>query len=196
MPQTRKNFTLNDRFVLYLNSALSLENAATERLQARIRQTKVGDSKAQLQHHLEETKEQQIRLKNLISSLGGKPTREKGSLPVASSSKKIENLLKKYMTNVEVELKGAKEDAIIESSEIVFYDLLIQFAQKAATVVGGDAIPALTQSLSEERAMMDWIKANNPVLITQLWPDTSAPAVETNMIEPSLSEESNTIKTN
>ncbi|HEX5976498.1 MAG TPA: hypothetical protein VFY68_04430, partial [Nitrososphaeraceae archaeon] len=88
--------------------------------------------------------------------------------------------------NVEVELKGAKEDAIIESAEIVFYDLLIQIAQKASAIVGGDAIPALTQSLSEERTMMDWIKSNTPVLITQLWPDPKAPAVEMNVSEPSF----------
>ncbi len=161
-----------------------MENAATERLEARIRQTKLVDSKAQLQHHLEETKEQQNRLRNLIYNLGGKATREKGRLPITSSSNSIENSLKKYMTNVEVELKGAKEDAIIESAEIVLYDLLIQIAQKAATIVGGDAIPALTQSLSEERTMMDWIKSNTPVLITHLWPDTTTPAVETNVSEP------------
>jgi ferritin-like metal-binding protein YciE len=182
--QKRRDITLNDRLVLYLNGALSMENAATERLEARIRQTKLVDSKAQLQHHLEETKEQQNRLRNLIYNLGGKATRDKGRLPITSSSNSIENSLKKYMTNEEVELKGAKEDAIIESAEIVLYDLLIQIAQKAATIVGGDAIPALTQSLSEERTMMDWIKSNTPVLITQLWPDTTAPAVETNVIEP------------
>jgi ferritin-like metal-binding protein YciE len=185
----RKDITLNDRLVLYLNSALSLENAAIERLQARIRQTKLADSKVQLQHHLEETKEQQVRLRSLISNLGGKPTRDKGSLPIASSSKSIESLLKKHMTNIEVELRGAKDDAVIESGEIVLYDVLIQLAQKAATTVGGDAIPVLTQSLSEERAMMDWIKANNPVLITQLWPDISSPTVETKTIEPSLGED-------
>ena len=182
--QKRRDITLNDRLVLYLNGALSMENAATERLEARIRQTNLVDSKAQLQHHLEETKEQQNRLRNLIDNLGGKATREKGRLPITSSSNSIENSLKKYMTNVEVELKGAKEDAIIESAEIVLYDLLIQIAQKAATIVGGDAIPALTQSLSEERTMMDWIKSNTPVLITQLWPDTTTPTVETNVSEP------------
>jgi hypothetical protein len=37
----------------------------------------------------------------------------------------------------------------------------------------------LTQNLSEERAMMDWIKANTPVLVSQLWPDTLTPAVRT-----------------
>ncbi len=26
---------------------------------------------------------------------------------------------------------------------------------------------------------MDWIKANTPVLVSQLWPDTSTPAVRT-----------------
>ena len=163
-----------------------MENAATERLQARIKQTTLEDSKAQLQHHLEETKEQQNRLKNLISNLGGNATRDKGRLPIPASS--IDNMFKKHMTKMEVELKGAKEDAIVESAEIVLYDLLIQLAQKAATIVGGDAIPALTQSLSEEREMMDWIKANTPVLITQLWPNTSAPVVETEGVVPGFGE--------
>jgi ferritin-like metal-binding protein YciE len=179
LPQRHKDITLNDKLILYFNNALSMENAATERLQARIKQTILNDSKAQLQHHLEETKKQQNRLKSLISNLGGKATRDKGRLPIPASSKSIENILQKHMTKAEAELKGAKEDAIVESAEIVLYDLLIQLAQKAANIVGGDAIPALTQSLSEERAMMDWIKANTPVLITQLWPNTLSPVVET-----------------
>jgi ferritin-like metal-binding protein YciE len=141
------------------------------------------DSKVQLQHHLEETREQQNRLKQLISTLGGNPTADKGHLPIPSSSKSIKNSLKKHMTDAEVELRGAKEDAIVESAEIVLYDTLIQLAQKASTVVGGDAIPILTQNLDEERAMMDWIKANTPVLITQLWPDITASVVGTEVRE-------------
>src|ERR671911_2077720 len=185
---SQKQITFNDKLALYLNDALSMENAAIERLQTRIKQTRLQDSKVQLQHHLEETRQQQVRLKQLISGLGGKATRDKGRLPIPSSSKSIENLIKKHMTNAEAELKGAKEDAIVESAEIVLYDMLIQLAQKAATVGGGDAIPALTQSLSEERAMMDWIKANTPVLITQLWPNTSAPVVETEGVVPGFGE--------
>ena len=175
--QKLKNITIQDKLALYLNDALSIENAAIERLQSRIRQTRLQDSKVQLQHHLEETREQQNRLKQLISTLGGKPTADKGHLPIPSSSKSIENSLRKYMTDAEVELRGAKEDAIVESAEIVLYDTLIQLAQKASTEVGGDAIPILTQNLDEERAMMDWIKANTPVLITQLWPDLAASVV-------------------
>ena len=49
--------------------------------------------------------------------------------------------------------------------------------------MGGDAIPILTQNLDEERAMMDWIKANTPVLITQLWPEIAASVVGTEVRE-------------
>jgi ferritin-like metal-binding protein YciE len=139
--QKLKNITFQDKLALYLNDALSIENAAIERLKSRIRQTRLQDSKVQLQHHLEETREQQNRLKQLISTLGGKPTADKGHLPIPSSSKSIENSLKKRMTDAEVELRGAKEDAILESAEIVLYDTLIQLAQKASTVVGGRCNP-------------------------------------------------------
>ena len=121
--------------------------------------------------------------------MGGKATRDKGRLPIPSSSKSIKNLIKKHRTNAEAELKGAKEEAILESAEIVLYDMLIQLAQKASPIIGGDAIPALTQSLSEERAMMDWIKANTPVLVSQLWPDTSTPAVGTGEGQPGIGED-------
>jgi ferritin-like metal-binding protein YciE len=177
---SQKQITFNDKLALYLNDALSMENAAIERLQTRIKQTRLQDSKVQLQHHLEETRQQQVRLKQLISGLGGKATRDKGRLPIPSYSKSIENLIKKHMTNAEAELKGAKEDAIVESAEIVLYDMLIQLAQKAATVGGeGDAIPILIQNLNEEKAMLDWIRANTPVLITQLWPSIAASVVGT-----------------
>jgi ferritin-like metal-binding protein YciE len=175
----RKNVTFTDKLVVYLNDVLSMENAAIERLQLRTRQTKLQDPKLQLRHHLEETRGQQNRLKQLISDLGGKPTRDKSRLPLPSPSNSIENFFKIHMTDAEAELRGAREDAIVESAEIVLYDTLIQIAQKAATEVGGDPIPVLTQNLDEERAMMDWIKSNTPVLITQLWPHIAASVAET-----------------
>ena len=174
-----KKISINEKLALYLNDALSIENAAIKRLQLRLRQTRLPDIKVQLQHHLGETKEQQSRLKQLISSLDQKPTNDRGRLPLTSSPKSIEKMLKKSMTDAEEELKGAKEDATVESAEIVLYDMLIQFAQKASVVVGGDAIPILSQNLAEERAMLDWIKANTPVLITQLWPDITSSVVGT-----------------
>ena len=185
----RKNISINEKLALYLNDALSIENAAIKRLQLRLRQTRLPDIKVQLQRHLDETKEQQSRLKRLISSLDQKPTNDRGRLPVTSSPKSIEKMLKKSMTDAEEELKGAKEDAIVESAEIVLYDMLIQFAQKASVVVGGDAIPILSQNLAEERAMLDWIKANTPVLITQLWTDITSSVVGTEEVETEASQQ-------
>jgi ferritin-like metal-binding protein YciE len=110
-----KNISINDKIALYLNDALSVENAAIKRLQLRLRQTRLADIKEQLQHHLDETKEQQNRLKRLISSLGQKPTNDRGRLPVMSSPISIEKML---MTNTErkkisqPQISGQDSDAI------------------------------------------------------------------------------------
>jgi ferritin-like metal-binding protein YciE len=36
------------------------------------------------------------------------------------------------------------------------------------------AIAILSESLSEERAMADWIRTNTPDMIAQLWPEIEA----------------------
>ena len=41
----------------------------------------------------------------------------------------------------------------------------------------GDAVPVLTQNLAEERAMADWIRANTPAMITQLYPEIQSSIV-------------------
>jgi ferritin-like metal-binding protein YciE len=82
---------LHDKFVLYLNSSLAMENAALERVQKRVQQTILEDSKQQLQNHLEETKQHQDRLRQLITKLGGSPTQEKGNLPIAMPPDSIRN---------------------------------------------------------------------------------------------------------
>lgn len=72
---------MHDKSVLYLNSALAMENAALARIQRRVQQTILEEAKQQLQHHLEETKEQQDRLRQLITKDGGTATQEKETLP-------------------------------------------------------------------------------------------------------------------
>jgi hypothetical protein len=48
------------------------------------------------------------------------------------------------------------------------YDTLLQVAQ---LMNAGDTVPVLNQNLAEERAMADWIRANTPSMITQLYPE-------------------------
>jgi ferritin-like metal-binding protein YciE len=61
-----KRLTPSQKLTLHLNEALAIENAAVQRLQSRIKQTRLENVKQRLQVHLEETKGQQNRLKQLV----------------------------------------------------------------------------------------------------------------------------------
>ena len=167
-----KEITSSEKITLYLNEALSMENAAVERLKLRIKQTKIESVKQRLQLHLEETREQQNRLKQLISDVGGKnPTKDKAQLPIPWATKTMANMIGRMMTSAELELKGTKEDAVIENAEIVLYDMLMQLVERMGIT---NAISVLNQSLSEEKAMAEWIRTNAPDVLMQLWPEIEA----------------------
>lgn len=172
--QYAKRLTLEEKLAQYLNEALSFENAAVSRLQSRIKEIQLEDAKQQLQQHLEVTKEQQNRLKQLITNLGARPTNDSGQLPILVPPRTLANTLKKSMTSAEKQIKSAKEDLVIENAEVTMYDTLLQVAQ---LMNAGDTVPVLTQNLAEERAMADWIRANTPAMITQLYPEIQSSIV-------------------
>jgi ferritin-like metal-binding protein YciE len=172
--QSAKRLTLEEKLVKYLNEALAFENAAVSRLQSRIKEIQLESAKQQLQQHLEVTKEQQNRLKQLITNLGARPTNESGQLPIPVPPRTLANTLRKSMTSAEQQIMAAKEDLIIENAEVTMYDTLLQLTQ---LMNAGDAVPALTQNLAEERAMADWIRANAPAMITQLYPEIQSSIV-------------------
>ena len=170
----RQKLTLEEKLAQYLNETLSFENAAVSRLQSRIKEVQLEDAKRQLQQHLEETREQQNRLKQLITSLGARPTNDSGQLPTLVPPRTLANTLKRAMTSAEQQIKSAKEDLVIENAEVTMYDTLLQLAQ---LMNAGDAVPVLNQNLAEERAMADWIRANTPAMITQLYPEIQSSIV-------------------
>jgi ferritin-like metal-binding protein YciE len=140
-----KQITPKQKLTLYLNEALSIENIGVQRLQSRIKQTKIENARQRLQLHLEETRGQQDRLKQLISDLGGgkvAATKDKAQLPIPTPPKSLAKIAGKIMTRAELELKGAKEDAIVEKSEIILYDMLIRMAHLMKVE---EAISVLTQ---------------------------------------------------
>lgn len=172
--QSAKRLTLGEKLAQYLNETLSFENAAVSRLQSRIKEIQLEDAKQQLQQHLEVTREQQNRLKQLITNLGARPTNDSGQLPILVPPRTLANTLKKSMTSAEKQIKSAKEDLVIENAEVTMYDTLLQVAQ---LMNAGDTVPVLTQNLAEERAMADWIRANTPAMITQLYPEIQSSIV-------------------
>jgi ferritin-like metal-binding protein YciE len=170
-----KRLTSAQKLTLHLNEALALENAAIQRLQSRIKQTRMENVRQRLQAHLEETKRQQDRLKQLISDLGNgqknAATKDKAQLPIPTPPKSLTNIFGRMMTSAEYELKATKEDAIVENAEIILYDMLTHLAERMNAV---NAIAILSESLSEEKAMADWIKTNTPDMVAQLWPEIEA----------------------
>ena len=170
---------LNDKFILYLNTALAMENAAIERLQSRIKRTILEDAKQQLQHHLEETREQQDRLRQQITKLGGTPTQEKAKLPISSPPESIAKTMENTMmtSNEERELNESIQDTIIENAEVTGYNMLIQMALKMNVA---DAIPSLRQNLNEEEEMFGWLRANAPAMFAKLWPQIESEPLSLN----------------
>ena len=163
-----------------------MENAATDWVQQRIEETPLLLARQQLQYHLEETLQQQERLRRIVIDLGGSPTSMKASLPMLlpGNMETISNTVKKaaksMMTSddddgkkavdAEKELMQSKQDAIIENAEIVSYKMLIQMAQETGHK---EVIPDLNKSLQEEVSMSNFIMGNAPLMLRMLLPQAA-----------------------
>ena len=190
----------NQKIIQYLNDALAMENAAEARIQSRVQETIVDATRIQLQDHLEETRSQKDRLKQIIRSHGGKPTDAKAELPIlkpntidlvrddvtsssSSTTKSTQNPASQALRGnpsvksivketddirlaAERELIQTERDAIIENTEIVKYKMLMEIAKKVGAL---DAMPVIDQNLKEEEQMANWIIANMPSMLRQLW---------------------------
>ncbi|MEM3094870.1 MAG: DUF892 family protein [Nitrososphaera sp.] len=180
------NSALNDKLMQFFNEALAMEHAAEDRIHARINETPVEQTRQQLQYHLEETRQQQGRLRELVTNMGGSPTTANASLPsikpatadtitgmVKETAKSVASEESRQTLDAEKELMRIKEDAIIENAEIVSYKLLMEMTDKAGLK---DASAKLQQSLQEEVAMANFIACNAPLILSLLWPKLEAPA--------------------
>lgn len=192
MALEEQNPMSNENLLQYLNEILSVENAAIERIQSRIQETSLEDIKEQLQHHLQETINQQQRLSNLIKNRGGIDTSTKADLPILNpkteTTSRVDEMISTatttdrqneealtYIVNetenvrmkAEKELIETKQYAVIENAEIVSYNMLVEIAKK---VSANDAIPIFEQNLKEEESMAKQIMINAPKTLNQLWP--------------------------
>jgi ferritin-like metal-binding protein YciE len=188
----------NQKIIQYLNDALAMENASEDRLQSRIQESIVEDTRIQLQNHLEETRSQKERLKQIITGHGGEPTQVKAELPLlkpntldlvrnhltsrssaGSSSDRqpqepqgnpsIETIVKE---TDDVRLAPEKELIQSERDAIIEYGEIVKYKMlmEIAKKVGAmDAIPVIDQNLKEEEQMASWIIASTPALLRRVW---------------------------
>jgi ferritin-like metal-binding protein YciE len=188
----------NQKIVQYLNDALAMENASEERIQSRLQETIVDDTRIQLRDHLDETRNQKDRLKQIITSHGGEPTDAKAELPnlkpntidlvrddvTSSSTAKSagnrgsadlqQNSSVRSIVKETDNVRLAAERELIQTER----DAMIENAEivkykilmEIAKRVGAmDAIPVIDQNLKEEAQMADWIIANTPNMLSRLW---------------------------
>ena len=174
-----KNKDEKNKFIDNLNEILSIENAVIERLERRILETPIKDSKNLLQQHLQEEKEQQRRLLDLISSYGKKPTNSKADIMSLQSlinearEKKNNNttttdtnIMTKISTIIndndnnsdntimkseEIEILNTKEDALIKNNEVSSYKTILKIAEG---VMDKDILNILKQNLQEKKQYM------------------------------------------
>jgi ferritin-like metal-binding protein YciE len=188
----------NQKIVQYLNDALAMENAAEDRIQSRLQETIVDDTRIQLQDHLEETRSQKDRLKQIITSHGGEPTDAKADLPILISNTidLVRDDLRSSSTDQSANNAGSPDSqgnpsvkSIVEETDNIRLaaekeliqterDAIIEYAEivkykilmEIAKKVGAiDAIPVIDQNLKEDEQMANWIIANMPNLLRKVW---------------------------
>jgi len=188
----------NQKIIQYLNDALAMENASEDRLQSRIQDSIVEDTRIQLQNHLEETRSQKERLKQIITGHGGEPTQAKAELPLlkpntidlvrddltsrSSAGSSSNSQPQEPQSNPSVEtivketddVRLAPEKELIQSERdaIIEYGEIVKYKMlmEIAKKVGAmDAIPVIDQNLKEEEQMASWIIASTPALLRKVW---------------------------
>jgi ferritin-like metal-binding protein YciE len=188
----------NQKVIQYLNDALAMENASEDRLQSRVHESIVEDTRIQLQKHLEETRNQKERLKQIITSHGGEPTHAKAELPFlkpntidlvrddltsqSSSESSINARSQESQSNPSVEsivretdvvrLAPEKELIQTERDAIIEYAEIVKYKMlmEIAKKVGAmDAVPVIDENLKEEEQMASWIFANTSALLRRVW---------------------------
>ena len=188
----------NQKIVQYLNDALAMENASEDRIQSRLQETIVDNTRTQLQDHLEETRNQKDRLKQIITSHGGEPTDAKAELPIlkpntidlvrddvksSSATKSINDAassdsqgnpsVKSIVKETDnVRLAAEKELIQTERDAVIEHAEIVKYKvlMEIAKKVGAmDAIPVIEQNLKEEEQMANWIISNTPNMLRRLW---------------------------
>jgi len=151
-----------------LNLALSYENAAVDRLEKRLSETIVPEVKQKIIHHLDQTKNQQERLRERIKVLGMgmEPTSDKGRLPIPEPPQKLKMMIESSSSDKEREVWESLNDLIVERAEAIMYRGGIEALQLLKA--DKETIKALEKNLKEEEVFGDWLEKINPKIAKRL----------------------------
>lgn len=147
MPET----DIRDKLTSYISDAVALEENVEQMLAGMISTTEDPQMRARLEHHKEETRHQQERLRGRLEAYGESPSAVKGMAAKAGAAMK--GVLD--MGRGEKAGKNARDGYATEHLEIAAYQLLERVAIRA-----GDQETAAVarENRSEEEAMARFIE--------------------------------------
>ena len=153
--------SLQDVLIDELRDLYSAENQLVKALPKTIKGTKNAEMKAIVRNHLEETKNQVLRLREVFQHLGKKPTGE--------HCKGMEGCIEEVKEALEKDEEGALKDAGImgaalrvEHYEIAGYSAAIAMAK---VLKEREIVALLTESLTEEKnAAKNVLTGSAPIL--------------------------------
>jgi class 3 adenylate cyclase len=189
---TRNDFQTDLNLVKELNNILSIENAASVRIASRIDNTLIQELKEILKKHLEVTNIQKVRLQDIITQFGGRPTNAKADLlssfvstitptttiTTTQSGDNQENLKKigeqnkilKRSLPEDYEIIQLRQDFAINHDELKAYESLIENIQIMDFPHKQENLSLLEKSMREEEVMVYWYKTHTPLILDSLWP--------------------------
>jgi ferritin-like metal-binding protein YciE len=145
---------LRDKLISYIQDAYAMENQIVEILEKQVKATqRFPDIQAQIQQHLEATKQHRQRMEDRLGFYDTKPSAVKGAVSNvmgnvagAAAGARADSLA-----------KDARDDYVTEHLEIAAYELLIATAQAFGD---RDTIRACAMNLHDEVEMAHWFETH------------------------------------
>jgi ferritin-like metal-binding protein YciE len=160
-----------ERFMRWLRDAHAMEEQAEQMLSSVVRRIDTyPELKAQLERHLEQTRQQAERLRACIERRKGSPSALKGT--VAKMLGVAQGLSGLFVGDEVV--KAALATYTFEHMEIASYKILVAAADRLGDT---ETKQVLEESLREEQAMAEWLEAHlDPVTVQYLGSEESPKA--------------------
>jgi len=145
---------LHNKLISYIQDAYAMENHIVEILEKQVKATqRFPDIQAQIQQHLEATKQHRQRMEYRLGFYNTKPSAVKdavtsvmGNVAGAAAGARTDSLA-----------KDARDDYATEHLEIAAYELLIATAQAFGD---RDTIQACEMNLRDEVVMAHWLESH------------------------------------
>jgi ferritin-like metal-binding protein YciE len=145
---------LRNKLISYIQDAFAMENHIVETLEKQVKAThKFPDIQAQIENHLEATKQHRQRMEDRLGFYNTKPSA--GKEAVASVMGNVAGAVAGARTDSLA--KDARDDYATDHLEIAAYELLIATAQAFGD---RDTIQACEMNLRDEVVMAHWLETH------------------------------------